>query len=127
MSSTEHFIHINARHLRILDRLYNQRRMDLNGGIGWRGLIEGDDDWSMDELFVPLMQRGLIEDLTTVPELGPKAGQYFVRITPLGILCGRLGYMLRDPHKGTVKEVEKYLDELPRPGPKEVPANEVAS
>lgn len=98
--------------MRILARLIEQAKADMFGSIGWKALIEDEDDWTMDELFLPLLQRGLIEDLTAVPDLGPKGGKYFVRITPLGGLCYSLGFMLKDRHKGTEKEIQKYADEL---------------
>jgi hypothetical protein len=112
MAMTEHFVQIHVRHMRILARLIEQSKLDMFGSIGWKALIEGDDDWTMDELFLPLLQRGLIEDLTAVPDLGPKAGKYFVRITPLGAFCHSVGFMLKDRHKGTEKEMQKYADEL---------------
>ena len=109
---TEHFVQILPRHMRILTRLLEQAKADMFGSIGWKALIEGEDDWTMDELFVPLLQRGLIEDLTAVPDLGPKAGKYFVRITPIGAFCHSLGFMLKDRHRATEKEIQKYADEL---------------
>jgi hypothetical protein len=115
MAETEHFTQITTRHMRLLARLIEQSKADMFGSIGWKALIDPDEDWTMDELFPPLLDRGLIEDLTAVPDLGPKAGKYFVRITQLGLVCYRLGYMLRDRHKGTEKEVEKFVDELPKP------------
>jgi hypothetical protein len=114
-SLTEHFVQIIPRHQRLLERLIEQQKVDIHGGIGWRGLLEGDQDLTMDQLFVPLLDRGLIEDLTAVPDFGPKAGTYFVRITPVGKLCAAYGYMLKTRHKSTEKEVHKYLAELPRP------------
>jgi hypothetical protein len=115
MATTEHFVQILPRHMRLLERLIEQQKVDLHGGIGWRGLIEGEDDWTMDDLFLPLLQRGLIEDLTAIPEFGEKAGKYFVRITPIGKVCAAYGWMLKDRHKGTEHEFHKFAGELPAP------------
>jgi hypothetical protein len=117
MAMTEHFMQILPRHMRLLERLIEQQKKDLHGGIGWRGLIEGDDDWTMDDLFVPLLERGLIEDLTSTPDFGPKAGKYFVRITPVGKMCAAFGWMLKDRHKATEKEFQKFSAELAKPEP----------
>jgi hypothetical protein len=113
--TTEHFVQLLPRQLRLLERLIEQKKVDLYGGIGWRGLLEGEDDWPMDQLFKPLLERGLIEDLTAVPDFGTRSGQYFVRITPLGKLCASYGWMLKATHTATEKEMEKFAGELKKP------------
>jgi hypothetical protein len=114
MAMTEHFVQILPRHMRLLEHLIKQQKLDHYGCIGWGGLVE-DDDWDREQLFLPLLERGLIEDLSAIPDFGPKAGQYFVRITPLGKMCAAYGYMLKDRHKASEKEMQKFAGELPRP------------
>lgn len=115
MAMTEHFVEILPRHQRLLERLIEQKKVDMLGAIGWRGLLEGDDDWTMDELFQPLIERGLVEDLTANPDFGAKGGQYFVRITALGNMCASFGWMPKVRHKTSTGEFLKFSGELPRP------------
>jgi hypothetical protein len=104
MTAREQFIVIIPRHLRVLKELTTQKPKDLYGAIGWGALRDEDDAFSYGQLFGPLMERGLIEDLTAT-EMG-SAGKHFVRITPLGSVCMNLGLMLRDPRKLTVEELK---------------------
>ena len=103
-------ISIIPRHLRILGRLVDQRRVDRYGCIGWRGLLDDPEAFTMDQLFKPLMERGLIEDLSQT-ELG-KGGTHFVRITPLGAFCYGIGYMLKDARPTTELEIRKYISDV---------------
>lgn len=79
-------------HLLILEKLRAQRVVDRYGLIGWMGAVP-DELRGMDAklLFVPLLQRQLIEDGTST--MGPKAGEHFVRITELGQQCFVYGFM----------------------------------
>lgn len=113
MSHSERFMPIIPRHLRILGTLIARRKIDQFGGIGWRGLLDEPETFTMDELFKPLLERGLIEDLSRT-EMG-NGGAYFVRITPLGQFCYGLGYMLRDARVATELELNKYIAPPPKP------------
>lgn len=112
MERTQHFVKIDARLMRLLARLIEQKKADLFGGIGWRGLLEENEERPMDCLFLPLLKRGLIEDLTALPDFGPRAGQYFVRITPVGEKCHETGWMPIAEHKTTLREIDKFATEL---------------
>jgi hypothetical protein len=103
-------IAIIPRHQRILARLIEQRKADRYGCIGWRGLLDDPETFTMDQLFKPLMDRGLIEDLTQT-ELG-RGGSCFVRITPLGSFCYGIGYMLKDARPTTELEIRKYISDV---------------
>jgi hypothetical protein len=105
-------IAIIPRHLRILGALIERRKIDQFGAIGWRGLMDDPETFTMDQLFKPLRDRGLVEDLSA--EMG-NGGTYFVRITKLGQFCYGIGYMLKDPRPTTEAEIRKYITELPRP------------
>lgn len=104
-------IAIIPRHLRILGRLIEIRRTDQYGCIGWRGLLDDPETFTMDQLFKPLIERGLIEDLSSTP-MG-HAGTYFVRITPLGQFCYGIGYMIKDARVTTELEIQKYISGTP--------------
>lgn len=104
-------IAIIPRHLRILGRLIEIRRTDQYGCIGWRGLLDDPETFTMDQLFKPLVERGLIEDLSSTP-MG-HAGTYFVRITPLGQFCYGIGYMIKDARPTTELEIQKYISGTP--------------
>lgn len=101
---------IIPRHLRILQRLMEQRKTDQYGCIGWRGLLDDPETFTMDQLFKPLQDRGLIEDLSQT-EMG-HGGTYFVRITPLGAFCFGIGYMLKDARPTTELEIRKYISDV---------------
>lgn len=106
-------IPIIPRHLRVLGRLIEQRRIDTYGCIGWKGLLDDPETFTMDQIFKPLTDRGLIEDMTLTMGNG---GTYFVRITPLGQFCYGIGYMLRDARPTTEQEIRKYIaDVAPAP------------
>ena len=107
MSASEHFMPIIPRHRRLLEELRLQKTKDMLGGIGWGALKGEDEPFTYEELFLPLMQRGLIEDLTET-ELG-SAGKYFVRITPIGERCLGLGVMLKYPRPTSDLELDKIL------------------
>ena len=92
---SDQFIAIMPRHQRLLTDLWEQRKFDPFGGIGWRGLMDDDEQFTPEQLFVPLLERGLIEDLQQAHH--NESGRYFVHITPLGIMCMNYGQMLRDP------------------------------
>jgi hypothetical protein len=91
------------RHERLLKRLVEQKGIDRYGGIGWRGLMDENELYTIDQLFKPLIERGLVEDLSAT-ELGQR-GTYFVRITPLGEHCLSLGLMLLEPRSMTPREM----------------------
>jgi hypothetical protein len=95
LSILDLFVPIIPRHIRLMQRLVDQKKIDRLGCIGWRGLMDEDEVFTIDQLFKPLRERGLVEDLTK-SDLG-NAGVYFVHITPLGEKCLGLGYMLREP------------------------------
>lgn len=114
MSASAHFMPITPRHQRLLAALDAQRKVDHLGGIGWKALIDDDEAFDAEMLFLPLLMRGLIEDLSKT-DLGPAGGRLFVRITPLGRVCSAFGVMLRDPRITTEAEMKKYAEELPPP------------
>lgn len=101
---------IIPRHLRILGALIERRRIDQFGCIGWKGLLDDPETFTTNQIFTPLLERGLIEDMTETMGAG---GKYFVRITPLGQFCYGIGYMLRDARATTEAEIQKYI--LPPP------------
>ena len=76
---------ITPRHQR-LAALDAQRKVDHLGGIGWKALIDDDEAFDAEMLFLLALMRGLIEDLSKT-DLGPAGGRLFVRITPLGRVC----------------------------------------
>ena len=100
------FMPIIPRHHRLLTRLVEQKKVDRLGCIGWRGLMDEEESFTVDQLFLPLAERGLIENLSQT-ELG-NAGVHFVRITPMGEHCLGLGYMLRDPREMTGYELTQF-------------------
>ena len=106
-------VSIIPRHLRILQRLIEQRKIDQYGCIGWRGLLDDPETFTMDQLFKPLVDRGLIEDLSQT-EMG-QGGTFFVRITPLGQFCYGIGYMLKEPRPTTELEIRKYIADVAPP------------
>lgn len=103
-------IAIIPRHLRILGALIAQRKVDMFGCIGWKGLLDNPETFTMDEIFRPLVVRGLIEDMTLTMGNG---GTYFVRITPLGQFCYGIGYMIKDQRVATEAEIKKYITDMP--------------
>jgi hypothetical protein len=111
MSLAEFFMPIIPRHRRLLERLAEQLKKDRYGAIGWRGLMDEDEPFTVDQLFKPLQERGLVEDLTAT-DLG-KAGVYFVHITPLGLRCLGMGLMLKEPRIVSEKEMNKYISAPP--------------
>jgi hypothetical protein len=98
------FIVIPPRHRRALEMLREQKQRDLLGSIGRGALRDEDDPFTLEQIAEPLLQRGLIEDLTWT-DLGA-GGKYFVRITRLGEICLGLGYMLRETRKTTLEEMK---------------------
>jgi hypothetical protein len=106
---SDHFISITPRHKQALALLIEQKKKDFLGGIGVGALREDDDAMTLEQIVVPLSVRGLIEDLTKT-EMGT-AGKYFARITPLGEYCYAKGYMLKEPHVGSIAEMNKYANE----------------
>jgi hypothetical protein len=112
LSLSEHFMPIIPRHIRLLERLHDQLKADQYGGIGWRGLMDENEPFTIDQLFKPLMERGMVEDLSKT-DLG-KAGVYFVRITPLGLKCLHLGVMLKEQRVTTEQEIAKYITAPPQ-------------
>ena len=106
-------IPIIPRHLRILGALIARRKVDMFGCIGWKGLLDDPETFTMDEIFRPLVVRGLIEDMSAT-QLG-NAGSYFVRITPLGQFCYGIGYMLKDARPTTEAEIKKYISTPTKP------------
>jgi hypothetical protein len=100
------------RHQRLLLALWEQRKYDPFGGIGWRGLMDEDEQFTPEQLYSPLLERGLVEDCREAHQ--SENGKYFVRITPLGIACMSVGYMLRDPRPmsgGEMKMIVAAKDE----------------
>ena len=106
MSVSELFMPIIPRHQKLLTRLIEQFKVDPYGSIGWRGLLEENEAFTIDQLFKPLVDRGLVEDLT---EHMGRSGTYFVHITKLGMICQAMGVMLKEPRILTGDEVTKYL------------------
>ena len=104
-------IAIIPRHLRILGALIERRKVDMFGCIGWRGLLDDPESFTMEQIFRPLVERGLIEDMSNT-EMGG-AGSYFVRITPLGQFCYGIGYMIKDARVTTELEIQKYISGTP--------------
>jgi hypothetical protein len=105
------FMPIPPRHHRALEMLIEQRKRDAFGGIGVGALRDEDDQFTLEEIVTPLWDRGLIENLTET-ELGA-SGKYFVRITPLGVVCFGLGLMLREGRKVTEPEIQGLQLETP--------------
>ena len=105
-------IPIIPRHLRILGSLIERRRTDQYGCIGWKALLDDPETFTMDQIFKPLLERGLIEDMTQTMGNG---GTYFVRITPLGQFCYGIGYMLKDARPTTEAEIKKYITTPAKP------------
>jgi hypothetical protein len=99
----DRFMQIPPRHQRALEMLREQRTRDPLGAIGAGALRDEDDPFTLEQIANPLWERGLIEDLTGTEM--ETAGRYFVRITPLGLVCLGLGYMLREPRKATEHEM----------------------
>jgi hypothetical protein len=102
---SEQFIHIMPRHQRLLAALFEQRKYDPFGGIGWRALMDEDEQFTPEQLFGPLLERGLIEDLTEAHKMA--SGKYFVHITALGIACMNFGQMLREPRRPDSHELKQ--------------------
>jgi hypothetical protein len=111
VSVSEHFVPIIPRHRRLLEKLREQLKVDEYGGMGWRGLMDEDEEFTIDQLFKPLMERGMVEDLSHTA-LG-NAGIYFVRITRTGLKCLSLGVMPKDPRPTTELEIDKYITAPP--------------
>ena len=111
-------IAIIPRHLRILGALIERRKVDMFGCIGWKGLLDDPESFTMDQIFRPLVERGLIEDMSST-EMG-NAGSYFVRITPLGQFCYGIGYMLKEPRIASELEIKKYISDV-APAKKAIP------
>lgn len=109
---------IIPRHQRLLEELRKHKERDMLGGIGWGALRDEDDPLSYDQLFQPLTERGLIEDLTDT-DLG-SAGRYFVRITALGERCLALGMMVRNPRITSDLEIAKLTGPPPAPAEEEI-------
>jgi hypothetical protein len=108
------FMPIPPRHQRALEMLAllaKQPHRDILGAIGIAALRDEDDVFTLAQIVDPLMERGLIEDLRET-ELGT-GGRYFVRITRLGELCLGLGYMLREPRKGSEQELKRLNEGTP--------------
>lgn len=105
-------IPIIPRHLRVLGALIERRRIDQFGCIGWKGLLDDPETFTMDQIFKPLVERGLIEDMTQTMGNG---GTYFVRITPLGQFCYGIGYMIKDARPTTEAEIKKYITTPAKP------------
>jgi hypothetical protein len=100
---------IPPRHRRALEMLREQKTRDSLGGIGKGALRDEDEPFTLEQIADPLLQRGLIEDLTWT-DLGA-GGKYFVRITPLGEACLGLGYMLRETRKATLAECKGIAEQ----------------
>jgi hypothetical protein len=106
---SEQFIAIMPRHQRLLTDLWEQRKFDPFGGIGWRGLMDDDEMFTPEQLFEPLIERGLIEDLQEAHQ--SESGKFFVHITALGIMCMNFGRMLREPRKPSTNELKQITAE----------------
>lgn len=113
------FMTITPRHRRALEMLADKRKCDTLGGIGVGALHDEEDVFTLEQIVMPLADRGLVEDLTET-ELGA-SGKYFIRITRTGEICLALGCMLREPRKITLEELgqlsadHKGRVELPAP------------
>jgi hypothetical protein len=103
------FIVIPPRHRRALEMLREQKQRDHLGGIGKGALRDEDEPFTLEQIADPLMNRGLIEDLTWTDL--KEGGKYFVRITPLGEACLGLGYMLRETRKPTLAECKGIAEQ----------------
>jgi hypothetical protein len=97
------FMVIPPRHLRALEMLRAQRLRDNLGAIGKGAMRDEDDVLTLEQIVDPLLERGLIEDLTWTDLR--EGGKYFLRLTQLGDICLSLGYMLREPRKVTLAEM----------------------
>ena len=104
MAAIDAFMPIIPRHQKALSLLRDQKQKDILGGIGWNALREKGEPFTLEQIAAPLLDRGLIEDLTAT-ELG-NGGKFFVRITPLGLYCLGLGYMLKNPRITTETEMK---------------------
>jgi len=107
MPASDHFMPIPPRHRRALELLMDQKKHDPYGAIGTGALRDEDDPFTLEQIAGPLLERGLIEDLTNT-DFG-RGARYFIHITPLGEVCLGLGYMLRDPRRTSEAEIRKYL------------------
>jgi hypothetical protein len=105
--AAELFMPISPRHRRALEMLVEQKKRDSLGGIGIAALHDEDDVFTLEQITEPLMERGLIEDLTWTDL--EAAGKYFVRITPLGDVCLAFGQMLREPRIVSDKAMKMLL------------------
>jgi hypothetical protein len=109
------FMQIPPRHQRTLEMLAviaKQPHRDIHGAVGIAALRDEDEPFTLEQIVDPLMERGLIENLSET-ELGT-GGRYFVRITRFGEMCLGLGYMLRESRKPTQVEIKTLSDGLPR-------------
>lgn len=122
MSFTDHFMLITPRHKQALELLVQQRSVDQFGGIGVGALRDEDDVFTLEQIVMPLWERGLIEDLTGTA-LGD-AGRHFVRITEVGVYCLNIGYMLRNSRRTSEEEIHKYLEGETMNAQNKQPANE---
>jgi hypothetical protein len=115
MPIPEKFVAIMPRHQRLLRDLYEQRKYDPFGGIGWRGLMDEDEQFTAELLFGPLLERGLIEDCSQAHQ--SESGKYFVHITALGIACMNVGYLPKDARHPSSAELKLLVQPPPEPKP----------
>lgn len=113
----EKFQPLNAVQRAVLSRLIEQKKKDWTGAMGWGFPVENPALYApgiilyrtLEELWRPLIVRGLVEDLRMVM---PDRGKFFVRITLLGERCTKLGVMLAEPRILTTQEMEFQISKL---------------
>lgn len=111
MTLREKFMVIIPPHRRVLERLLAQKLVDALGMLG-KAAVRGDNDvLTLAELTQPLLDRGMIEDLTKT-EMGA-SGRLFLRITRIGELCLDMGVMLRDARCFTIEELSGLAEKAP--------------
>lgn len=108
MPIPDKYVAIMPRHQRLLLALWEQRKYDPFGGIGWRGLMDEDEQFTPEQLYAPLIERGLVEDCAQAHQ--SVSGKFFVHITALGIACMNVGYMLRDPRQMSGGEMQRLIE-----------------
>lgn len=90
MLQRSEFMPIIPRHLRLLEFLRQRLTVDFVGGVGWGGCRDQHEALNDEQLFSPLIIRGMVRDCTL--ELGVM-GRHFVKVTAFGLACLSYGLM----------------------------------